>query len=98
MYRLAHLPEAIDDIFAIEEYLNRHSPDAAERFIETLGERITSLADRPFLWPVYERDPFFRRMMLDDYVLFYSVDEKRNLVVIHRIFHHSRNINQEMLK
>jgi len=47
---------------------------------------------------VYEKDPFFRRMVIDDYVLFYSVDEKRNLVLMHRIFHHSRNIDHEMIR
>jgi len=91
-----HLPEAIDDIFTIEEYLNQHSLTAADRFIETLDQRAASLADYPYLWPAYEKDPFFRRMAIDDYVLFYSVDEKRNLIVIHRIFHHLRNIDNEM--
>jgi len=70
VYRLAHLPEAIDDIFDIEEYLNQHSPAAADRFTETLGQRVDALAEHPYLWPLYEKDPFYRRMVIDDYVLF----------------------------
>jgi len=96
MYSVSHLPKAINDIFDIEEYLNQHSPVAADRFTETFDERTANLVNYPFLWPVYEKDSFFRKMVIDDYVLFYSVDETRSLVVIHRIFHYSRNIDHEM--
>ncbi|MDR0220163.1 MAG: type II toxin-antitoxin system RelE/ParE family toxin [Lachnospiraceae bacterium] len=35
-------------------------------------------------------------MVVGDYLLFYSVDEKRKLVIVHRIFHSSRDIRQQM--
>jgi plasmid stabilization system protein ParE len=50
----------------------------------------------PLSCPAYEEDPFFRRMVLGDYLLFYSVDEGRKLVTIHRIFHHARDIKRLM--
>jgi len=98
VYSVAHLPKAIDDIFDIEEYLYSHSPTAADRFTEMLDECVGDIAEHPYMWPIYEKDSFFRRMIIGDYVLFYSVDEKRKLLVIHRIFHHLRNIDFEMQK
>ena len=96
MYRPKHLPKAIDDIFRIEDYLNEHSPTAANEFTELVGKRVECLMDLPYSCPAYERDPFFRKMVLGSYILFYSVDDKRELVVIHRIFHRAQNIDQHM--
>jgi plasmid stabilization system protein ParE len=56
------------------------------------------LEDTPYMYPPYEEDSFFRRMVVGDYILFYSVDEVRNIIPIHRIFHHSRNVTRQMLK
>ena len=96
VYKVKHLPPAISDIFGIEDYLNEHSPAAADRFTEDVDRRVGALADHPKMCPPYDRDPFFRRMVLGDFLLFYSVDEKQQLIVVHRIFHHSRDINRHM--
>jgi len=97
MLDILYLPSAIDDSLEIEDYLNLHSPTAADTFIDDLEERGTALTKHPYMYPVYEDDSFFRRMIFGDYVAFYSVDEKRNLIIIHRIFHHSRDIKPNML-
>ena len=44
-----------------------------------------------------EVDPFYRRMVVGDYNLFYSVNDQKKIVTVHRIFHHSRNVVWEML-
>ena len=50
------------------------------------------------MYPAYDADPFFRKMIIDDYLLFYSVDEKRILIIVHRIFHSKRNICQQIIE
>ena len=95
-YRPKILDAAEQDIKQIEEYLVQYSHNAVRRFFESMKERIRSLRTMPFSCPEYELDPFFRRMVLGDYILFYNVDEKRKLVIVHRIFHHSRNIDRHM--
>ena len=97
MYRVEYLPIAVDDLLEIEDYLNDFSPSAADRFAEEVENRVTALAEYPLMCQAYEKDSFFRQMVIDDYLLFYSVDEKRHLVIIHRIFHHTRNISRRML-
>ena len=39
MYRVEYLPEAIDEMLKIENYLNEYSPAAADRFAEAIEER-----------------------------------------------------------
>ncbi|MCL1878352.1 MAG: type II toxin-antitoxin system RelE/ParE family toxin [Defluviitaleaceae bacterium] len=95
-YRPMILDAANHDIEAIEEYLTKYSRGAVRRFFEIMKEQIRSLKTMPFSCPEYEIDPFFRRMILDDYILFYSVDEKRKMVIVHRIFHHSRDTDRRM--
>jgi len=97
-YKAIYLPEAIDKIFKIEGYLNQHSPTAADEFTDMLDERVEALTNYPLMRQAYDRDPFFRRMVQGDYILFYSVDEKRKLVVIHLIFHHTEDVDQNMRK
>jgi len=98
VYKAVYLPEAIDKIFKIEDYLNQHSPTAAAEFTDMVDERVEALRDHPLMCQAYDRDPFFRRMVLGDYILFYSVDEKRKLVVIHLIFHHAEDVDRNMRK
>ena len=98
MYKAVYLPSAIDKIFKIEDYINQHSPSAADKFTESLDERVESLLELPLICPEYERDSFFRKMVLGDHILFYSVDGKRKLIIIHLIFHHSEDIDRNMRK
>ena len=48
----------------------------------------------PYMYPANEEDPLFRRMIIDDYLLFYSVDDEQKLVIIHHVFHSKRDICQ----
>jgi len=95
-YQPKILDAAEQDINNIEEYLAQYSRNAVRRFFDHMKERIRSLRTMPFSCPEYELDPFFRRMVLGDYVLFYSVDEKDKLVIVHRIFHYTRNVARYM--
>jgi len=89
VYKATYLPPAITDLFEIEEYLNEYSPTAADRFEEAVDQRVTGLSEHPLMCPAYERDPFFRKIVLGDYLLFYSVDEKRELIAfVKRNFNH----------
>ena len=97
VFRVIFLEEAEADMDAIEEYLSQYYESTVRNFFNKLKEQVFMLEDTPYMCQPYEEDPFFRRMVVGDYLLFYSVDESRNLVPIHRIFHHSRNISRQLL-
>jgi plasmid stabilization system protein ParE len=88
------MPSADKDMDDIEEYLSQYYASTVSRFFLDLEKKLTALADMPYGCPAYEEDPYFRKMVVNDYLLFYSVDEKRELLIIHRIFHHSRDIER----
>jgi plasmid stabilization system protein ParE len=96
-FRVVFRKAAERDMNEIEAYLSQFYAGTVLKFFDKLEKRVNALKEMPFMCPAYENDPFFRRMVLNDYLLFYSVDEKRKFVVIHRVFHSKRNVDQQML-
>ena len=95
-YSVKFLPEAERDLEIAEDYLIQFGAKVIRDFTDTLKKKVSLLKDMPYSCPAYEDDPYFRRMVLGDYLLFYSVDKKRGLVVVHHIYHHKRNIDRLM--
>ena len=95
--QVVFMKDAECDLGDIEEYLSQFYANTVRKFFTKLQDRVLKLESMPYLYPVYGADPFFRRMVVGDYILFYSVEEERNLVVVHRIFHAARNISQQIL-
>jgi plasmid stabilization system protein ParE len=96
MYKVEYLPPAITDILETEAYLNEYSQAAADRFTEAIVQKTAALVEHPRMYPAYEDAPYFRRMILENHLLFYSVDEKRQLIVVHRVLHAKRDISRIM--
>jgi len=91
-FTVKFLTKAEMDMDEIEEYLSQFCTSTVRDFFTKLEEQVFALEDTPYICQPYEEDPFFRRMVVADYMLFYSVDEARKLVLIHRIFHQSRDV------
>ena len=96
-FSVVFMPEANRDMDDIEDYMSQFYASTARSFFIRLKRQTTSLETMPYMYPAYDADTYFRRMVIDDYLLFYSVDEKRNLVVIHRLFHSKRDIDRQIL-
>jgi plasmid stabilization system protein ParE len=93
-FRVVFLTEAERDMDDIEEYLSQFYADTVRNFFAQLKTRVFMLRDMPYMCRAYEDDSYFRQMTVGDYLLFYSVDEKRHLVVVHRIFHSRQDISR----
>jgi hypothetical protein len=50
------------------------------------------LAENPYRAAEYEYDVRYRKAIVDDYLIFYRVDDDKRLVSIFRILHGARNI------
>jgi len=93
VYRLEYLPSAETDILEIDVYLYEHSPTAADKFADSIEKLTETLLDHPFMFPVYEDDPYFRHMTLPyKYRLFYHVDEDAEIIKIYRVLHGMRDV------
>jgi addiction module RelE/StbE family toxin len=95
-YRATYSDDAKSDAKEIVTYLAEFYANTARDFKTKLVERVNALKDMPLSCPAYEEDPFFRRMVLGDYLLFYDVNEEKKLVTVHRILHHARDIKRLM--
>jgi plasmid stabilization system protein ParE len=93
-YSIEYLPEAIEDIDAALAYLSRFYPSTAVSFYHTLERRISQLAAHPYMAEQWEFDHAFRKLLVDDYLVFYMVYDDTNTVEIHRVLRASWNIVQ----
>ena len=83
-YDSVFLPIADQDIIRINDALAEY-PNKAKRLFQELERKLRTLEDMPYLWPVYQNHPEYRRMVLEDHLLFYKVDENEHKVNIYRI-------------
>ena len=86
-YTVKYLPSLAKDIHRISEALNKY-PAKARRLMKEMDEKLLKLETMPKMWPVFHEIPKYRRMVLEDHLLFYRVDDKRREVKACRIFYH----------
>ena len=93
MYRVRYLPSADLDMIDAEIYLYEYSPSAVDKLTEAVQKQTANLKDYPFMYPVYEKKPYFHLMPLPyEYLCFYHVDENSKTVEVHRILRGMRDI------
>jgi len=97
-HRIKFLDNAKSDMSCIEEHLSQYYPNTARKFFEKMEKKISNLEENHYMYPAYEADPFFRKIAIENYLLFYSVDDELSLVSIHRIIHSKRDISADMLE
>ena len=97
MYRLKYLPSAETDILEIDAYLCEYNTVAADKFADSIDKLTETLLCYPFMFPVYENDPYFRHMTLPyKYRLFYHVDEENEVIKIYRVLHSMMDVKSIM--
>jgi len=93
-YRVKYLPDTAIDRAEIRAYLAKYYESTVNRFFALLKEKIARLKEYPYSCPVYEDDPDYRQLAVEDYLVFYIVNEHEKTVEIHRIFHGSQDIRR----
>lgn len=71
-------------------YFELQNPIAAEKFKDTLENKINSLSEVPFAGEIHEKLPNYRVAHALDYRIFYFADEATKTIVITRVFHARR--------
>ena len=93
-YKAVFLPEAKTDSEEIQQYLSLYHESTVRNFFTLLKKRINSLKSNPFIAPLYLERPSYRRLVVEDYLVFYKVDKDKKLIEIHRILHGSKDISR----
>jgi len=92
-YRLKIVPKAEEDLNDIFYYiaLELNNKSAAEKLINQFSNKVLRLQDFPFSCSVVE-DPFlkdkgYRKLIIDNYIVFYIVNEAEQQVVVMRVLY-----------
>lgn len=97
MYNLIYLPAARQDMVDIVRYISRvlGNPIAAERLAETLIEAWERIAVFPYTNPAHrpirplKRE--YRKLLVQNYLMLYWVDEENQCVTVARVVYAKRN-------
>ncbi|AYO31227.1 MAG: toxin ParE1/3/4 [Thermoanaerobacteraceae bacterium] len=92
-YKLKFTPVAYNDLEQIYQYIagNLLAEQAANNLIDKIEERITRLKSFPYSGSYVGDDILkskgYRKLILNNYIVFYLVDEQEKQVVIMRILY-----------
>ncbi len=93
-YRVEVLGLARSDIIGIEAYISQYDESAARNYLERLYNGLKALGNMPYMGQKSDIDPAFRRIVIDNYLAFYTVNDEKRLVEIHRILHGAMDIKK----
>ena len=99
MYDLKFLPAALQDMTEIVRYIS-HDLDnkiAANSLAEKLISSAENLREFPYSCPVYQPirqlSNEYRKCTVQNYLMFYNVDEPQKLITVYRVVYGKRDIN-----
>ncbi len=100
MYNVLFLPLAQNDLVEIVRYIanDLHNKQAANSLADEIIKTTDRLADFPYSYPVYTpirpTKNEYRKISVQNYLIFYSVDEKEKNVTIARVVYAKRDYDK----
>lgn len=97
MYRLEYLPIARQDMIEIVRYISKdlQNPMAADQLATELIEAGDSILGFPYANPAYmpirPLKHEYRKLLVQNYFMFYWVDEKKRLITVARVVYAKRD-------
>ena len=97
-YNVEITPEAESDLRGIYRYISdeKENPSAAFRLVSLIYEEIAKLDTMPERFPIWRNEPWksrgVRSMNVENYHVFYLVEEAPPRVIALRVFYNSRNV------
>lgn len=91
-YQIKFLELAREDILNAIEYLDAYSSTAGLVFYQKLQAMISSLKEMPKKYPIYEPYPRYRKMLVQNHLVFYTIDEELALIQIYRVINGKMDI------
>ena len=100
MYKLEYLPVAQRDMVESVRYISSalQNPAAADRLAMELVNAAESVLTFPYALPAYQpirplkRE--YRKILVQNFLMFYWVDEKKKLVTVARVVYAKRDISR----
>lgn len=100
MYKVQFLPVAKNDLTEIAGYISAelNAPDAALKLAEKIVQGTQRLSEFPYSYHVYTPirplTQEYRRLRVENYLVFYCVDEAEKTVTVMRIIYAKRDFEK----
>ena len=97
IYEIEFTEDARDEIRDIYEYISKNlvAEEAAKRLMRKMRQSVMDLAEAPKIYMKIEkkdkRKREFRRMVIDNFVVLYTIDENRKTIYISHMYYGRRN-------
>lgn len=86
-YKVVILESAVQQIKEIKNYLEPLSGQAAVRIPQQIMKQISALEDRAMMYQVYEKNPAYRRLFVENYTVFYRILDEEETVKVYQVLH-----------
>lgn len=102
MYKLEFLPVAKNDMLEIVKYISNDlkNPQAASKLADEFIEAAENICIFPYsnnvYTPIKALEKEYRRIIVKNYMMFYTVDESTKTVTIMRVMYGKRNIENQI--
>ena len=99
-YQVLLTPESTQEIRDIHSYIANTLlvPETAKKQISRIMETVKSLKQMPERYALYEKEPWksrgLHKVSVDNYIIFYYVNNNSDEVVIFHVFYGGRNISE----
>ena len=97
MYKLEYLPLALHDMVDIVKYINSELKNsvAADNLANEFVKSADALIDFPYSNPVYHPirplKKEYRKLLVNNFIMFYYVDETEKVITIARVIYAKRD-------
>ena len=92
-YEIKLLSLAERDLDEICRYLSQFYPGTLGRFLDVLENDFYNISLNPKMFPKYECNREYRKLVSGDFLVFYKIDEENHLVRIYRVLHGKRSVS-----
>ncbi len=97
MYKLEYLPVARQDFIEIVSYISKDlkNPQTAQQLVDKLTDTVENILSFPYACsayiPIRTLKHEYRKLILKNYIVFYWVDNSKQLVTIARVIYAQRD-------
>ena len=97
-YKVRFQDQVAGDLKDIRKYWEEELRMSPNRILNLILDKIYTLPAFPFIYQRLEEYQVLRRMVVEDYIVLYQVDEEREAIKIEYIYHGSRDIKKVLTR